>query len=358
MSRSYSAKRIRSRASNRCILALFAFAVVGFSPTAGASDGPLRSQTQKEVVFAQHLKGRILSGKVGKARLSFNESSVTVRINGETPESFEYSRLVLRQGHHHRPVRSYPSRLMWWTIGWSAEAGLAGYLGGPVVGLASFGFWVGIPNAFYFAFSNRPSGPWLNLHSTSAQHRCAFVGLPRQRTIRKALLEEFMLRLGTEVSIPRILRGGSKNHQAIAAVGSPAPDFSLADLNGFPHRLSNYRGRVVLLNFWAPWCRPCRGEPRGIERLPRKYGESNLAVVGMVDEHPDEVQRLLQDQGIGYPILYDNDSATFSRYGVTSLPTSVVIDRNGVIAARVSTTDVTKSVAVASALKVHALHSR
>lgn len=357
--RSSSATRFSLNASNRRILALFVFAAVGFPPTAGTRDRPVQSQAQKEVVIAKHLKGRILDGKVGKARLDFNESSVTLQIQAEAPETFAYSKTTLRQGRHHLPLKRYPRSLGWYTILSSGLASLAAIAIGPAYGLAAEAAILGgIPNALWFGFLRSPGDRWLSLHSMSEEHRCAFLALPRSRTIREALLAEFLLRLGDEASIPRNLRGGSKNRQAFAAVGSPAPEFSLPDLNGMPHRLSDHRGRVVMLNFWAPWCGPCRREPRGLERLRRNYGENNLAVMGLVDEYPDQVRTLLEEQGIRYPTLHDKDSATFLRYGVTSVPTSIVIDRNGVIVAKDSTTAVTESVAIGKALKVHALFSR
>lgn len=300
----------------------------------------------------------MLDGNVGQAGLAFSESSVTVDVRSEAPESFEYSNLIVRQGRHHLPFKRYPSALKWWTIIMSGLFGIGATAAGPVAGLASAGIWVGIPNTYYFAFTSSPGDRWLSLRSTSAEHRCAFLVLPRRKALRKALRAEFLLRLGDAASIPRNLGGGSKDRQTIAAVGSPAPEFSLADLNGRPQRLADYRGRVVILNFWAPWCGPCRTQPPSLKRLLRKYGESNLAVLGMVDEQPDQVRALFEELGISYPTLHDKDSATFSKYGVTSVPASVVIDRNGVIVARDSTTGFAERDAIANTLKVHALHRR
>jgi cytochrome c biogenesis protein CcmG/thiol:disulfide interchange protein DsbE len=114
-----------------------------------------------------------------------------------------------------------------------------------------------------------------------------------------------------------------------------APDFSLATTDGKTLKLSSYRGKVVIVDFWATWCPPClKGIPDLIE-LKKKYGKKGFEVIGVsVDtESKDKVVPFIKEKGINYPVVY-GDMNVYQQYGgIRSIPTTVVIDKNGKIIA-------------------------
>lgn len=122
---------------------------------------------------------------------------------------------------------------------------------------------------------------------------------------------------------------------ATAAEGPAAPDFALASTSGTNYRLSEYRGEVVALVFWASWCGDCRQELERFERLRRTYGSVGLNVLGVnLDTEPGRAAALAGAAGIGYPVLIDEDHGVSRTYHADDLPLIVLIDRNGAIRAR------------------------
>lgn len=123
---------------------------------------------------------------------------------------------------------------------------------------------------------------------------------------------------------------------------TPAPDFTLVDQNGETHKLSDYKGKTVFLNFWATWCPPCRQEMPDIQALYETYGENkeDLIVLGVANpktnDHPnnqDETQEkvagFLSENGYTYPVAMDTTGDVFSAYGISSFPTTFMIDKEG-----------------------------
>lgn len=116
-----------------------------------------------------------------------------------------------------------------------------------------------------------------------------------------------------------------------------APAFELKDLKGRTARLSDYRGKIVLLNFWATWCAPCRAEMPDLVKLQNEYQSKGLQIVGMT--YPDYtrsgVRSITLRLKLNYPILLGNQELA-EKYGVGEvLPTTIVIDRDGRIRARI-----------------------
>ena len=114
------------------------------------------------------------------------------------------------------------------------------------------------------------------------------------------------------------------------AISGPAPDFTLPANTGKNLKLSEFRGQVVLLNFWASWCGPCRQEMPALERLHKRYGKLGFTVLGVnVEEDSNQARRLLSDVKVSFPILFDTRNQASRLYDVSAMPTTVIIDRDG-----------------------------
>ncbi|MBV9301671.1 MAG: TonB family protein [Acidobacteriaceae bacterium] len=118
-------------------------------------------------------------------------------------------------------------------------------------------------------------------------------------------------------------------------VGHAAPDFHLKDLGGHDVELRSLKGQVVVLDFWAAWCGPCRAEIPAIERLSKQFAKKNVVVLGVNSEEPeDTVRRFVAKNKLTYRIVLTRENAAVIRqYGARNLPTIAVIDKDGIIAA-------------------------
>ena len=114
--------------------------------------------------------------------------------------------------------------------------------------------------------------------------------------------------------------------------GYLAPDWVLESLSGERFTLSGLSGQVVVLNFWATWCPPCRSEMPAIEQVYRTHRDQGLTVIAVnVQEAQEQTQAFVEEMGLTFPVLADRDGSVSTRYRVTSLPTTFIIDRAGVI---------------------------
>ena len=116
-----------------------------------------------------------------------------------------------------------------------------------------------------------------------------------------------------------------------------APDFTLQDMDGESYKLHDYHGKVVLINFWATWCPPCRKEMPALEALYKKLGGETFAVLAVNQwEDPDHVFAYTGELNVfpTFPILFDPESKISADYGVKGLPTSFLIDKKGRLAYR------------------------
>ena len=113
----------------------------------------------------------------------------------------------------------------------------------------------------------------------------------------------------------------------------PAPDFTLQSLDGNSMRLSDLRGKAVLLNFWATWCGPCKIETPWLVELQNQYASQGLRVVGveMGDDSKDEIVQFMKDMGVNYPILLGKEAVGEAYGGVPALPETFFIGRDGKI---------------------------
>jgi thiol-disulfide isomerase/thioredoxin len=124
-------------------------------------------------------------------------------------------------------------------------------------------------------------------------------------------------------------RGGSSR----ITQSTIAPDFSLESLDGKTVRLSDLRGKAVLLNFWATWCGPCKIEMPWFVDLQKQYGSQGLQIVGvaMDDGSKEDIAKFAKDMGVNYPILIGKESVGDQYGGVPALPESFLIARDGKI---------------------------
>jgi len=115
----------------------------------------------------------------------------------------------------------------------------------------------------------------------------------------------------------------------------PAPDFSLTDLSGHPLHLSDYRGKVVILDFWATWCEPCKEEIPHLIDLRNRYSAQGVEVLGIsMDDDDKPVRAFQQKYQMNYPVAVGTSSLADQYGGVLGLPITFVIDRQGRIAAK------------------------
>ena len=112
------------------------------------------------------------------------------------------------------------------------------------------------------------------------------------------------------------------------------PGFSLKTLAGDTARLEDYRGKVVLLNFWVSWCPPCKEEMRLIQAAYEKHKDEGFVVLGIdmaFEDNTTEVERFVEDLGLTFPILMDEDGSVSRDYRVFSIPTSIYLDGDGIV---------------------------
>ena len=114
-----------------------------------------------------------------------------------------------------------------------------------------------------------------------------------------------------------------------------APDWQLTDVEGKTMKLSDFRGKVVILDFWATWCPPCRAEIPGFVEIQKKYADKGFTMIGVsLDrEGPSVVKPFIARFGMNYPVVMGNQKVAADYGGITAIPTTFIIDRQGYIVA-------------------------
>ncbi len=111
---------------------------------------------------------------------------------------------------------------------------------------------------------------------------------------------------------------------------APAPEFVLSDLDGRIHRLSDYQGKVIIINFWATWCPPCREEMPSMQRAWEQLREEGIEMLAInVGEDEDAVFQFTANYPVEFPLLLDQDSSVTGAWPVRGLPTTFVVDPGG-----------------------------
>jgi peroxiredoxin len=125
--------------------------------------------------------------------------------------------------------------------------------------------------------------------------------------------------------------------QSLNALPNPrlAPAFTMKDVEGETHRLADYAGNPVIVNFWATWCPPCRAEMPSMQRAWEELRKEGIAMLAVnVGENEDKVFAFLADYPLDFPILFDRDSSVMKSWPVKGLPTTLVLDPQGRIVYR------------------------
>jgi len=144
-----------------------------------------------------------------------------------------------------------------------------------------------------------------------------------------------MVALGTALLLPSVTdRVAWSMGERVPVVGTPAADFTLTDLDGQTQSLRQYRGKIVLVNFWATWCKPCTTEMPAMQVCYDKLRDRGFVVLA-VNELEDEakVHEHIRTYNHTFPVLMDRENRVANQYGVYGLPVSVFIDEAGVVQA-------------------------
>ena len=312
---------------------VLALALLIATPLHDARADPPQAGEGDPLVVSVGVRARFGDGKLRPATLIISDQAVTVEQDPHQPLRFEYDDLHIRRGRHYQGGPLLDKQVIFdtltYNLPWVALDGLEGLL-----------YHVAIPIAvtpgvvLMFRMLNRNKGYWLELH-THQPNQSVYLRLPRNKRRRQAIFDEFerrdpkqlMVRPPSPVPKPQWIHP--------VAEGDLALDFTLEDMDGSPWRLSALRGKVVLLNFWATWCGPCRREMPHLENLHRRFSPDGLIVLGINDEPRAQAREFLSKRGMTFPNLHTPDGQVFRQYGITALPTSLIIDRNGRVHKRI-----------------------
>ncbi|TSB46864.1 thiol-disulfide oxidoreductase ResA [Alkalicoccobacillus porphyridii] len=149
---------------------------------------------------------------------------------------------------------------------------------------------------------------------------------------RKRLIMRTVILLAILIAVGYAFYSNFIADHSIAQAGNASIDFSLEDLQGEPHQLSNYEGKGVMLNFWGTFCPPCEREMPHMEALYEEYKDKGVEILAVnVNEAPLTVNTFVNRYGLSFPILLDKGMNVTDAYGVRPLPTTILINESGMI---------------------------
>lgn len=114
--------------------------------------------------------------------------------------------------------------------------------------------------------------------------------------------------------------------------GKPAPDFALKNSAGENVRLTDLRGEVVMINFWATWCGPCRQEMPLLDEMHARYNRVGFTLLGVnIDDDQRRAEEMIESLGVTFPVVFDSTKAVSEQYDVSAMPVTILLDREGVV---------------------------
>ncbi|MEL6301982.1 MAG: TlpA disulfide reductase family protein [Pseudomonadota bacterium] len=114
--------------------------------------------------------------------------------------------------------------------------------------------------------------------------------------------------------------------------GKEAPDFSLQNSAGEQVSLSDLRGEVVMINFWATWCGPCREEMPLLDEMHSRYNRVGFSLLGVnIDDDPRRAEEMIESLGVTFPVVFDSTKKVSEQYEVNAMPVTILLDREGVV---------------------------
>lgn len=129
--------------------------------------------------------------------------------------------------------------------------------------------------------------------------------------------------------------GSSSNQTDVregVSMGNRAPDFQVLSMDGKPVQLSDYRGKPVLLNFWATWCPPCRSEAPFLDQVNAAYAPKGLVMLAVdIGENTTIINNFMTSLNLSMPVFRDADSSVAKAYGIAGIPTTFLLDKDGII---------------------------
>lgn len=150
--------------------------------------------------------------------------------------------------------------------------------------------------------------------------------MKKQRLVIRTII---LLVLGAAVAYT-LYANFTKDKIEKVEIGKKAPDFVLTDINGEKHRLSDYEGQGVFLNFWATWCKPCEREMPYMNDQRQKYKDQGVEIIAVnVGESEVAVKEFAKRHQLDFPIVLDREQQVTTAYGVNPLPITFLIDKNG-----------------------------
>ncbi|MCZ8535744.1 thiol-disulfide oxidoreductase ResA [Paenisporosarcina quisquiliarum] len=149
---------------------------------------------------------------------------------------------------------------------------------------------------------------------------------------KRFLIRTLILTVLAVAIIYTIYNNATKDKFEVLGVGDEAPDFTLVDLNGEEHRLSDYKGQGVFLNFWGTWCKPCAKEMPAMDRQYEVFKDQGVQILAVnIAQSNFEVERFADQYGLDFPIVIDKTKSVMEAYNIDPLPTTLLINPDGEI---------------------------